>query len=75
MDMSRVMALKNSVSEFFESARFKIVKTIPEQIPQHHRADIHGTTLLITRQFPALRHGRPERGFDWEKFGKRINSG
>lgn len=70
--MSNINALKKSVQDFFPSAKFKMVKAITRQIPQHHRADLDGTTLLITTQIPALRHNRVETGFDWEKFGKSV---
>jgi hypothetical protein len=72
--MDNINALKRSVQEFFHSAKFKMVKATKRQIPQHHRADLDGTTLLITTQIPALRHNRIETGFDWEEFGKRVKS-
>jgi len=49
-----------------------MIKAIKQHIPQHHRVDLSGTTLLITTQIPALRHGRIETGFDWEAFGRRV---
>ena len=70
--MDNINALKKSVQEFFPNAKFKIVKAIKQQIPQHHRADFDGTTLLITTQIPALRHNRIETGFDWQVFGKTL---
>jgi hypothetical protein len=48
------------------------MKAVKQQIPQHHRAELPGTTLLITTQIPALRHNRIETGFDWLEFGKRV---
>jgi hypothetical protein len=70
--MTDINALKKSVQDFFSTAKFKMIKAIPQQIPQHHRADLDDTTLLITTQIPALRHNRIETGFDWEKFGKSV---
>ncbi len=65
--MNSINALKKSVNEFFSDAKFTMVKAIKQQIPQHHRADLNGTILLITTQIPALRHNRIETGFDWEE--------
>jgi hypothetical protein len=70
--MNNINDLKKSVQEFFPDAKFKLVKAVKEQIPQHHRADLASTTLLITTQIPALRHNRVETGFDWLEFGKRV---
>jgi len=70
--MDNVNLLKKSVHEFFPAAKFKMVKAVKRQIPQHHRADFNGTTLLITTQIPALRHNRIETGFDWYGFGKLV---
>jgi len=72
--MDNINLLKKSVYEFFPAAKFKMVKAIKRQIPQHHRADFNGTTLLITTQIPALRHNRIETGFDWLEFGKTVKS-
>ena len=72
--MDNINSLKKSVQEFFHSAKFKMVKATKRQIPQHHRADLDETTLLITTQIPALRHNRIETGFDWEEFGKSVKS-
>ncbi len=72
--MDNINLLKNSVQEFFHSAKFKMIKAIKQQIPQHHRADFNGTTLLITTQLPALRHNRIETGFDWYEFGKLVKT-
>lgn len=70
--MDNINMLKQSVQEFFSEAKFKMVKAIKHQIPQHHRADFNKTTLLITTQIPALRHNRVETGFDWYEFGKLV---
>jgi hypothetical protein len=70
--MNNILSLKKSVQEFFEDAKFKMIKAVKQQTPQHHRADINGTTVLITTQIPALRHNRVETGFDWREFGKLI---
>jgi hypothetical protein len=72
--MENINAIKKSVQEFFPDAKFKMVKATKLQIPQHHRVDLPGTTMLITTQIPALRHNRIETGFDWEQFGKRVKS-
>lgn len=53
-------------------AKFKMVKAIKREIPQHHRADFNGTTLVIATQIPALRHNRVETGFDWYEFRKLL---
>ena len=75
--MNNINALKKSVNQFFHDAQFKLVKASKQAsggaargIPQHHRAELNGTTLLITTQLPALRHGRVETGFDWYAFGR-----
>lgn len=70
--MENINTLKKSVQEFFADANFKMVKSVKRQIPQHHRADLDGTILIITTQIPALRHNRIETGFDWEMFGQSI---
>jgi hypothetical protein len=70
--MENINLLKESVQEFFPAATFKMVKAIKQHIPQHHRADFNGTTLLLTTQIPALRHNRIETGFDWYAFGKLV---
>ncbi len=77
--MDNINALKASVQASFQDAKFKMVKasapkSIGRQIPQHHRADFPGTTLLITSQIPALRHNRIETGFDWYAFGKLVKA-
>ncbi len=68
--MDNINTLKKSVQEFFHGVNFKIIKATARQIPQHHRIDLNGTTMLITTQIPALRHNRIKTGFDWEVFGK-----
>ncbi|HKZ36888.1 MAG TPA: hypothetical protein VJ184_04495 [Chryseolinea sp.] len=73
--MDNINRLKKSIQELFPEAKFKMIKATKRQIPQHHRVDFNGTTMLITTQIPALRHNRIETGFDWEEFGKRVKSG
>jgi len=70
--MDNINLLKKSVQEFFPAAKFKMVKAVKQQIPQHHLTDFNGTTLVITTQIPALRHNRVETGFDWYEFGKLV---
>jgi hypothetical protein len=70
--MENINLLKQSVQEFFHGVKFKMVKAIKQEMPQHHRADFKGTTLLITTQIPALRHNRIETGYNWEEFGKSL---
>jgi hypothetical protein len=70
--MNNINTLKRSVQEHFQSVKFTLIKSTKMQIPQHHRADINGTTLLLTTQIPALRHNRTETGFDWEEMGRRV---
>jgi hypothetical protein len=72
--MTKINALKKSVQESFDGVKFKMIKAITRQIPQYHRVDLGGTTMLITTQIPALRHNRVETGFDWEGFGKRVRN-
>jgi hypothetical protein len=72
--MDNINRLKSTVQEFFHGAAFKMVKATKRQIPQHHRADLDGTTLLITTQIPALRHNRVETGFDWQAFGQTVKA-
>jgi hypothetical protein len=71
--MNNIQTLKRSVQDFFPTAKFISAKAIKQQIPQHHRADFNGTTLLITTQVPSLRHNRIETGFDWYSFGKIVS--
>ncbi|MBL7861829.1 MAG: hypothetical protein JNJ65_11760 [Cyclobacteriaceae bacterium] len=70
--MENINQLKKSIQEFFPAAAFKMVKAIKQHLPQHHRADVNGTTLILTTQIPALRHNRMETGFDWYAFGKQV---
>jgi len=72
--MDNINLLKETVNEFFPEAKFRMIKAIKQQIPQHHRTDFNGTTLLITTQIPALRHNRIETGFDWYGFGKSVKA-
>jgi hypothetical protein len=72
--MNNINTLKKSAQDFFDGANFKMIKATKRQIPQHHRAELNGTTMLITTQIPALRHNRIETGFDWEEFGKRVKA-
>lgn len=71
--MDNINGLKASVQENLGDVRFTLVKSVKQRIPQHHRADVNGTTLIITTQFPALRHGRVETGFDWAEFGEMVS--
>lgn len=77
--MDNINVLKGSVEEFFPTANFKmgkaiIPKDVGKKTPQHHRADLDGTILLITTQVPALKHNRIETGFDWYEFGKLLKA-
>ena len=72
--MKNVQVLKESAKGMFPEAKFKTVKAIPLQIPQHHVAKLGATILVITTQLPTLRHNRLETGFDWERFGKLVKS-
>lgn len=70
--MNNINKLKASVSEFFPEAQFTLVKATRQVTPQHHKAQIGRTRLLITTQIPALRHNRVETGFEWEEFGIEV---
>ena len=72
--MDNINTLKQSVEAFFPGPKLKMIKAAKQQIPQHHRADFNGTTILVTTQMPALRHNRIETGFNWEEFGRRVKS-
>ncbi|HYK45795.1 MAG TPA: hypothetical protein VEV83_11535, partial [Parafilimonas sp.] len=72
--MDNINLLKRSVQQVFPSAKFGMVKAVKRQIPQYHRADFNGTTMLLTTQIPALRHNRIETGFDWYQFGKLVKA-
>ena len=68
--MNNINQLKRSIQEFFAGVEFSMVKGTKQEIPQHHRTDIIGTTIIITTQIPALKHNRVDSGFDWARFGK-----
>lgn len=70
--MANINSLKQSIQEFFPSAKFSMVKAIKQQIPQHHKTQVEGTTILLTTQVPSLRHNRVETGFDWEALGRLV---
>lgn len=72
--MNNIVRLKKSIQATFPTADFKAIKGTARQIPQHHRAEIDGTTIIITTQIPGLRHNRIETGFDWEEFGRLVSS-
>lgn len=73
--MENINRLKDSVCALFPSAKFTMVRAMPQKIPQHHHAKINSTTLLITTQMPALHHRRVETGFDWFAFGEKVRVG
>lgn len=70
--MNDINALKRSVQEHFTDVKFTQAKAIKLKIPQHHRAELEGTKLIITTQVPTLRHNRVETGFDWKAFGQLV---
>ena len=70
--MNNINQLKGSVQDFFSHAKFTMVKGIKHEIPQHHRTEIGGTTLIITTQIPALKHNRADSGFDWAGLGRGL---
>jgi hypothetical protein len=70
--MDNINVLKETVQGLFPKAKFKQIKAIKRQIPQHHLAELGGTKLIITTQIPALRHNRIETGFDWEAMGRSL---
>lgn len=70
--MNNIDRLKKAVKAFYPGTQFRMVKAVKRLIPQHHRADIGATTLLITTQLPQLRHNRVETGFDWYEFGISV---
>lgn len=72
--MTNINKIKNSIQDHFSTAKFKMIKATKQLIPQHHKAELNGTTMLITTQIPALRHNRIETGFDWYAFGKRVKA-
>lgn len=71
--MNNIDAIKESFGRVYP-ARFKMVKAIKLQLPQHHVAAIGDTRLLITTQVPTLRHNRAETGFNWYYFGTLVRS-
>ena len=73
-EMNNINVLKESAREFFPESEFRLVKAVKYLIPQHHRTNLDGTTLLITTQVPALRHNRIETRFDWEAVGKSART-
>jgi hypothetical protein len=72
--MENINTLKKSIQDILPSVKIKTWKAINHVVPQYHRADFNGTTLLITTQIPGLRHNRIETGFDWYEFGKVVSS-
>lgn len=70
--MSNVNMLKASISKAFGPVTFNLVKAVKQHTPQHHRATIGDSLLIITTQVPALRHNRIETGFDWYAFGSSL---
>lgn len=64
----------NTLKKSFPGADFKMIKATGHEVPQHHRADLNETRIIITTQVPALRHNRAGTGFDWEEFGKAVRS-
>jgi hypothetical protein len=70
--MENIIVLKESIEQFFPGAKFQMIKAVKQTIPQHHRAYVHGTLILVTTQIPTLRHNRVESGFEWHAFGKLI---
>lgn len=70
--MENITSLKSVVQAHYPKTKFSMAKAVKQRIPQHHRADLDGTTLIITTQIPALRHNRIETGFDWHEFGERC---
>lgn len=73
--MNNINTLKDSIREVFPGAKFRMVKAEKLVTPQYHRADADGITILVTTQIPALRHGRKETGFDWQRFGEAVKLG
>lgn len=72
--MNNINTLKQSIQSSFPGAEFKLAKKTRLEIPQHHRAELGKTQLILTTQIPALRHGRVETGFEWAKFGQILRS-
>jgi hypothetical protein len=70
--LENIIEIKASVASFFPGTKFKSIKAIKLQMPQHHWADVGSTRLVMTTQMPALKHNRIETGFDWREFGRRV---
>ncbi len=70
--MGAINLIKKLVTDLSPQVKFNMVKSVKLRTPQHHRAEINGTMLLLTTQIPALRHNRAETGFDWYEFGKSL---
>jgi hypothetical protein len=70
--MKNINEMKKSVRAEFPEADFATVKGTKLEIPQHHKAELDGTQIIITTQVPVLRHNRVETGFDWRALGKSI---
>jgi len=70
--MQDILTLKGAFQQHVDGLTFQSTKAIKQVIPQHHRAEINGTKLILTTQIPTLRHNRAETGFDWEAFGKAV---
>ena len=71
--MSNINSLKETITTWAGRGDFKMVKGTKLDVPQHHRIETQGTTIVITTQFPALRHNRPETGFNWREFGSKVS--
>ncbi len=72
--MNHVNQLKATIQDLHPASTFTQAKAVHRVTPQYHRADLAGTQLIITTQIPTLRHNRAETGFDWEAFGKRMET-
>lgn len=70
--MNNVQKIKESFEQEFAGLKFKMVKAVKMQVPQHHATCFDGTQIVITTQVPTLRHNRVETGFDWQYFGNLI---
>ena len=70
--MTNINSLKEKIVKWAGTGEFKMIKGTKLEVPQHHRIDLEGTIIVITTQFPALRHNRPETGFNWYDFGRRV---
>ncbi|MEJ1239970.1 hypothetical protein WBG78_17655 [Chryseolinea sp. T2] len=72
--MTNVQKIKDSFEQELKSIKFRMVKAVKLQIPQHHAAWFGETQVIITTQLPTLRHNRVETGFDWHYFGDLVSS-